>query len=207
MGDEKLLCAKADKAKIEAENGIEQVEYVQYQLELGVRDLREMHLLELHKLAVQNIYPCAGSFRSGPVTVGPHTPPDAWQVQNLSGEALDWINGQNGSVSALERAAYALWRFNWIHPIFGGNGRTSRAVAYMIVCLEHGAMLPGQPTMPALIYEHRRRYVQALRAADRAEAEGKPDFSEMVDFLQEMLTRQLAAAIDRLSKPNNSDGH
>jgi fido (protein-threonine AMPylation protein) len=24
----------------------------------------------------------------------------------------------------VERAAYALWRLNWIHPFAGGNGRT-----------------------------------------------------------------------------------
>lgn len=204
MGDEKLLCSKTDKAEIEAENGIEQVEYIEYEIGRGVSELREMHLLELHKLAVQNIFPCAGLFRNGGVEVGTHKPPDAWQVKNLTTEAISWINDQRNSRSALERAAYALWRFNWIHPFFGGNGRTSRCVAYMIVCMEHGAMLPGKPTMPKLIHQHRKRYVAALRAADATAANGQEDFTEMVDFLQDMLTTQLAAAIEKLTRPSGA---
>jgi Fic family protein len=110
---------------------------------------------------------------------------------------------RSGKRSALERAAYALWRLNWIHPFAGGNGRTSRAVAYLILCAEDGAMMPGKPTMPSLIHQNRREYITALRACDAAELSGEPDFTVMVDHLREMLMRQLASAIDRLSKPSS----
>jgi Fic family protein len=63
------------------------------------------------------------------ITNSPHTPPAQYFVRSYSIDALDWLNAQRGAASALERAAYALWRFNWIHPFAGGNGRTSRALA------------------------------------------------------------------------------
>ena len=198
--DPKLLCEPEEKAQREAANGLEQVEYVSELVQMGVKDIRESHLLKLHELAVQGIFPCAGSYRGFPVRItnSNHEPPEAWQVKALSLEAFDYIHTQRGKATALERAAYALWRFNWIHPFAGGNGRTSRALAYLVMCADDGMMLPGKPTVPALIYQHRHDYVRALRDADAAARDGRSDFSSMIDFLRDMVMRQLAAAIDRL---------
>jgi Fic family protein len=197
--DPNLLCEPSDKPKIEAANGLEQIEYVSDLVQKGATELRESHLLQLHRLAVQGIFPCAGSFRKVPVTVGPYRPPDAWRVPSLSIEAIDWINKNRDKRPALERAAFALWRFNWIHPFAGGNGRTSRAVAYLVICMQDGVLLPGKPTVPALIYKNRDEYVKGLRAADAAEADGREDFSVMSAFLRKMVMLNMAAAIDRLS--------
>ncbi len=197
--DPKLLCEPHEKPRFEAANGLEQIEYIGELVQRGVTELRESHLLDFHRLAVQGIFPCAGSYRTVPVTVGPYIPPGAWQVRALSLEAIDWINGGRGTRSALERAAYALWRFNWIHPFAGGNGRTSRALAYLIICMEDGVMLPGRPQVPALIYEHRKQYVSALRAADAAAADSREDFGIMAEFLKDMVMMQMASAIDRLA--------
>lgn len=64
-------------------------------------------------------------------------------------------------------------------------------------------MLPGVPSMPTLIYDRRDDYITALRAADKsligAAENAEPDFSVMTRFMQEMLTRQLASAIDSLA--------
>ncbi|MBL8221394.1 MAG: Fic family protein, partial [Bryobacterales bacterium] len=27
-----------------------------------------------------------------------------------------------------------MWRLNWIHPFFGGNGRTARSASYLVLC-------------------------------------------------------------------------
>ena len=197
--DPKLLCSRSEKAHFEAANGLEQIEYISELIGAGAEELRERDLLRLHELAVQRIYPCAGSFRAMGVTVGTHKPPNAALVRALSADAIEWINRNRGIRPALERAAYALWRFNWIHPFAGGNGRTSRALAYLIVCMEDGVMMPGKPTMPALIYKRRGEYVAALREADAADRDGREDFSKMVEFLREILMEQFAAAIDRLS--------
>jgi Fic family protein len=112
---------------------------------------------------------------------------------------------------AVHMAAYAQWRFNWIHPFAGGNGRTSRAVTYLIVCMSEGRMLPGVPSMPTLIYEHRDEYIRALQAVDESQRLAdtqstserivQPDFSVMVEFLRQMLMKQFASAIHRLASP------
>ena len=44
-----------------------------------------------------------------------------------------YVNDEWGNVSSIHFGAYLMWRVNWVHPFFGGNGRTSRAVAYMVM--------------------------------------------------------------------------
>ena len=204
-GNGPLLCSEADKAPLEARNGVEQLDYITSLLERGADDLRESHVLELQGIAVRDIYPCAGKYRDATKTViirnSGHQLPEPAFVPTHVRDAVAWINGNRGRRSALERAAYALWRFNWIHPFAGGNGRTSRALAYLIVCLDAKMMLPGVPSMPTLIYDRRDDYIKALRAADKSvvDSDAEPDFSEMTAFLQDMLTRQLASAIDSLA--------
>lgn len=210
-----LLCDPARKAELEARNGDDQLDYITDLIDRGVRELRESHVLELQSIAVREIYPCGGRYRDTTKGVfiqnSKHQVPDAAFVPSLVRDAIEWINVETAR-SALERASYALWRFNWIHPFAGGNGRTSRALAYLIVCMQEGRMLPGVPTMPSLIYENRAEYIRVLQAVDESEriaaaqsAEDDvvpTDFSPMVDFLRLMLMKQFAAAIDRLGTPS-----
>lgn len=105
-------------------------------------------------------------------------------------------------MSAPKRSAYALWRLNWIHPFSGGNGRTARAISYLIVCMDLGAMLPGVPSMPSIISGDRDGYLNALRACDTRWAElpnndGSPTpyvFQPMTRFVWSAFTRQLVAS-------------
>jgi Fic family protein len=123
-----LLCAPDAKAKPEARNGVEQLDYITELVEGGARELRESHVLGLQD--IRDVYPCGGKYRTALHNVfianSAHTLPEAAFVRSLVRDAVDWINRQRGQRSALERAAYALWRFNWIHPFAGGNGRTRK---------------------------------------------------------------------------------
>ena len=209
--DPNLRCEPGEKEALENRNAVEQIDYITYLVdELEVTDVRESHIVQLQQLAIQGIYPCAGHYRSALKRVyiqnSEHTVPDAAAVPGLVREALSWINDMRGERSALERAAYSLWRFNWIHPFSGGNGRTSRAIAYLIVCAENRAMLPGDIAMPDLILDRRDDYIHALQDVDRSARErpDDPDFSAMTKLLQEVLTRQLASAINRLSQASKS---
>ena len=211
-----LLCDPNRKADLEARNGDDQLEYITDLVDRGARELRESHVLTLQELAIREIYPCGGRYRNATKDVfihnSQHQLPDVAFVPSLVRDAVDWLNRET-SRSALEKASYALWRFNWIHPFAGGNGRTSRALAYLLVCMREGRMLPGVPSMPSLIYEHRDEYIQVLRAVDElqkiADAEStenrvvQPDFSPMVGFLRHMLMKQFAAAIDQLGSPSH----
>lgn len=204
-GPTKLLCDPEQKAELEAANGVEQLKYIDHLVsERGARELRESHVLELHELAIQGIYACGGKFRTANDDVrihnSPHELPEPAFVPGLVSDTVAMVNGSRREKSALDRAAYALWRFNWIHPFRGGNGRTSRAVTYLIVCMDNEAMLPGTPTMPRLIYDRRNEYIVALRAVDETARDGsEPNVTAMRDFLREVLIAQMAHAVDRLA--------
>ncbi len=86
-----------------------------------------------------------------------------------------------------------MWRLNWIHPFFGGNGRTARAIAYLILCAKLGFQLPGEKTIPDLIVETRDPYYDAMRAADVAWAKNDLDISVMESLMSSLLAEQLYA--------------
>jgi Fic family protein len=209
-----LLCDPANKAELELRNGDDQLDYITELVESGARELRESHVLHLQALAIRDVYPCGGKYRDATKDVfiqnSKHQVPHCALVPSLVRDAVDWVNRERHR-SALERASYAQWRFNWIHPFAGGNGRTSRAITYLIVCMNEGRMLPGVPSMPTLIYDNRDEYIRALQAVDEtqrvADAQStpervvEPDFSVMADFLRRMLMKQFASAIDRLASP------
>lgn len=106
-------------------------------------------------------------------------------------ELCDYVNDNWDAVEALHLAAYVMWRTNWIHPFVNGNGRTSRAVAYLVFCIKLGFLLPGSPTVPDLIARDKRPYYGALEAADAAEREGRLDVSAMEALFAGRLRTQL----------------
>jgi len=85
---------------------------------------------------------------------------------------------------------------NWIHPFVDGNGRTSRAVSYLVLCVRLGYVLPGTQTIPEQISRNKDPYYKALEAADKANAAGKIDITEMEKLLESLLAAQLVSVID-----------
>ena len=77
----------------------------------------------------------------------------------------------------------------------GGNGRTSRAISYLVLCARLGYRLVGTNTIPEQIVANRQPYYAALDAADDAYAEGKIDVSAMESLLGQMLAVQLASVL------------
>ena len=94
--------------------------------------------------------------------------------------------------SPIHLSSYVMWRLNWIHPFVDGNGRTSRAVSYLVLCAKLGYRLPGTKTIPERIAEEKRPYYAALGQADKAWQEGRVDVSEMERPLESHLEAQLA---------------
>lgn len=166
-----LLCTLEEKPRLEAANALEQLDYLHYVVvTCARREIRKSDVLQLQQLAVARIFPCGGQLRSArfDVTVpdSGHKPPSAASVEGHLDDLLRVLNDKK--LPALDRAAIALWRFNWIHPFPGGNGRTARALSYLVLCMDLGRMLPGVPTIPNLIAERRDHYIDALRAVDAA---------------------------------------
>jgi Fic family protein len=95
-----------------------------------------------------------------------------------------------------------MWKLNWIHPFSGGNGRTSRAASYLVLCAKLGYRLPGTQTIPEQIVANRQPYYAALDAADAACSRNTIDLSVMEQLLSDMLANQLASVIDAASLPD-----
>ena len=77
-----------------------------------------------------------------------------------------------------------------------GNGRTSRVVSYLVLCVRLGYVLPGTITIPEQISKNKDPYYQALEAADKANASGKLDLTEMEHLLESLLANQLVSVLD-----------
>lgn len=118
-------------------------------------------------------------------------------MQALIEDMCDYINENWHSASAIHLAAYSMWRLNWIHPFDDGNGRTSRAVSYLVLCIKLGGTLPGTKTIPDYIVENREPYFSAIEAADEAAKEPRIDVGEMEALLERLLERQLASIAHR----------
>lgn len=195
------------KAILEAKNAINQFDLALRMIEhWNAGDakfrLEPSHILQLHRVALEGLDHFAGTFRNGPVEIGKssHIPPDAFQVSALVTEMCDYVNKKWRRSSALHLCSYIMWRLNWIHPFSDGNGRTTRAIAYVVLCARLGYRLPGEVTVPELIAAKKTPYYSALEKADKAEKSGKADVKAMELLLSSLLARQL---LDVHSHANN----
>ncbi|MEJ7597785.1 MAG: Fic family protein [Kofleriaceae bacterium] len=209
--DSPLLCSAEEKASLEAVNADLQTDYITSLVvgERSVRELRESHVLQLQALAVQGIYGCGGTYRTArdkiKISDSEHQPAHAADVRNFVTELVDRINADRArGVHEIDCAAYALWRLNWIHPFRGGNGRTSRMIAYLIISMALGNMLPGRPSFPELIADRRDEYIETLRKVDRTlrdrlfdqeNLDPQADLSAMVAFLSPLVEAQTEAGV------------
>jgi Fic family protein len=129
------------------------------------------------------------------ITNSQHSPPPSDQVEPLMEECLVYIAKNWKSATAIHLAAYALWRLNWIHPFEEGNGRTARAVCYLILCVKLGFWLPGANTIPQQIRDNRGPYYAALRHADERFLKDQGiDVKQLEAYLDGLLATQLASA-------------
>ncbi|MBU6461904.1 MAG: Fic family protein [Bradyrhizobium sp.] len=186
------------KAEAEAANGLRQydlaVQAVQTAIERQPFKLRLSLILSFQREALQGISAYAGNFRPGDVEIkhSRHTPPGAHLVPELVEDLCDYVNSHWESASPIHLAAYVMWRLNWIHPFADGNGRTSRILSFYVLFSRLGALLPGTPTLPDLIIDHRSLYEEALDAADDAAKEERIDVSKMEKLIEGLLAKQLA---------------
>ncbi len=127
-------------------------------------------------------------------------PPDAWQVPQLVEELCDYVNDNWEPATPLHLAAYVMWRLNWVHPFADGNGRTARAVSYLVLCMKMGGRIPGTRTIPDLISENKTPYYEALETADeRWASQQTVDLTQLEEVLGNLLAVQLVSALEQAS--------
>jgi len=113
----------------------------------------------------------------------------------------DYVNDNWHERTAFHLSAYVMWRLNWIHPFSDGNGRTSRTLSYLLLCLRLGYKLPGTLTIPQQIESDKTHYIEALEACDAATDGGAFDISPMEAMLKSMLAKQLLSVIEAADRP------
>jgi len=189
-----------EKVRLESRNGIIQAEFVLYQASNWTRETRLTPdvVRKLQELAINQIYRCAGYFRDGDVRIEgvKHQPPPAQNIPDLVQQMCNYVQ-ENWNETPVHLASYLIWRINWIHPFFGGNGRTARAVSYLVLCAKLGFALPGTKTIPELMVESRGRYLKALQDADSAWEQGRLGLAPMEELMSDLLAEQLLAIHER----------
>lgn len=193
-----LISDPDELARQEARNGLRQFDAVMEMVDYFLQPdrpfkLRPSHLLHLHRIALDGISAYAGNFRPAGIEIrgSKHQPVGAHQVPEKVEELCDYINDNWKLKLPIHLAAYCLWRLNWIHPFTDGNGRTSRALSYLVLCISLGYRLPGVKTIPDQISENKPPYYRALEAADTEDAAGKTDLAVLEDYLAGLLANQL----------------
>jgi Fic family protein len=208
-----LNAVQAQKAELEARNGrllfrraLELIPASRgepdgdgYRLRLNAGIIRSLHKKAMHELC-----PSAGSYREGQARVGPHIPPEGRYVSGLVDDMCERAYAES-DWDALTTTAYVFWRLNWIHPFRDGNGRTSRAVLMISLCVRLGFFPQGTPTIEEYLIENRQRFVDALRDADEAEKCSVTDVTKMQLMLDDLLKLQLKVPLQLPYSPQQND--
>ena len=207
-----LVEDETERAELEAANAIRQFDSVLDYIDLVERDgrpfrLKNSTIQHLHQLALDGLSRYAGNWRPGAISIGlsKHTLPDRVAVPGLMEEMCEWVNENWEVKTALELCSYVMWRLNWIHPFDDGNGRTSRAISYLVLCAKIGNRLPGTVTVPELIAQNKTPYYDALEKVDESSEAGNLDLSPLTDLLEARLAEQLMEAYKAATGKSGND--
>ena len=204
-----LIKDPIEEAQREFENALAQFDQVLDMIDEVTRDgrpfrLRTSMILSLHRTALDGLSEYAGNFRPADVSIGKskHQPPKAHLVPELIEEMCDYVQENFENERAIHLCAYVMWRLNWIYPFTDGNGRTSRALAYYVLCAKIGYRLPGHVTMPEQIAADKGPYYEALEKADEKWEHEQLDLSALEGLLDSCIADQLLSAYKDANDPN-----
>lgn len=195
-----LISDPEEKARREAENGIRQTELALEMIRAFVKEkeqpfrLRQGFLMQLHSVALEGIHMFAGTYRNGIATIhgSKHDPIPAFRVADEVADMCEYVNQRWADKSAIHLAAYVLWKLNWIHPFADGNGRTARAISYVVLSIRSNSLYPGTNSIPDQISTDKKPYYDALEQADEVwKSTGQVDVSALEKMLSQMLATQL----------------
>ena len=189
---------KAAVAKQEAANAVLQAQrvrdYILDALDGKPFKLRPSTLLDLNRCAIQGLDAYAGNWRPAGIEIGEskHVPPDGHLVAELVEELCDYVNDNWAARSAVHSSAFVMWRLNWIHPFTDGNGRTSRATSYLVLCVHSNMLFPGEMSISEQIVANKGPYYDALEDADARYVVGEPFREDVVEAMENLVGAALA---------------
>ena len=194
-----LITDRRKIAEKEAENALKQFDQSMAELQKCIKSgqfkLKPSLLLKLNRTALDGISSFAGNYRPAGVDISGsnHIPLNAEEVPSAVEDMCEYVNDQWDRQTAVHLAAYVLWRLNWIHPFVDGNGRTARAISYLVLCAKLKTRLPGKNTIPEQISENKKPYYEALESADQYQKNKVIDVSALESMLKAQLAKQLIA--------------
>ncbi len=121
--------------------------------------------------------------------------PDAKYVKPMMDDLLAYI--ADTTVHPVIKACVTHIYFVTIHPLFDGNGRTARALAYMIL-LQAGYHFVRQFPISGILVQERTKYYKAIRAAQ--DPENGYDFTYFMEYYASMLERSIEGVHDHMAK-------
>jgi Fic family protein len=154
----------------------------------------------IHSVAMEGLLDQPGQYRTGPVhiTNSPHRPPPWIEVPGQMAGMIAYIQQHWDDRNLIHLSAFTLWRLCWIHPFPNGNGRTARAVAYLVLCARNGRLFSPKNTVIEQIQANKMPYYQTLRMADDQYAQfGNVDeaLRPMEELMSDLLKEQIRAAL------------
>lgn len=120
-----------------------------------------------------------------------HTAPKAEQVPQMMDALIAFI--ADSELSPLIKACVAHFYFVYVHPFIDGNGRTARALSYMIL-LQAGYDFFRYFSISSVIAEERSKYYKAIKDVEDDEY----DMTYFIDYSIGMLARAVKQLEDRL---------
>lgn len=196
-----LIADPDEKAKQEAKNGLRQFDSAIEQIEYWLQPdrpfrLRPSAILSLNRIALDGLSHFSGVYRPGGIKIAgsKRTRPESHLVPELVEQLCDYVN-ENWGKSPIHLASYVLWKLNWIHPFVDGNGRTTRVVSFIVLCVRLGYRVPGSNTIPEQISRNKKPYYEALEIADAAGHDTGFDVTAVETLMGSLLTNQLASII------------
>jgi Fic family protein len=156
-------------------------------------------VFSLHRTAMDRLLTNPGEYRQYDVgiTHSTHQPPPWQHVPPLMADFYEYINEQWNKKDLVVLSAQTMWRINWIHPFENGNGRTARAVSYLVLCAKYGGLLPAKNSVIQQIITNKLPYYEAHHICD-AEFERTQDLSctyELETLIANLLKEQLKASL------------
>lgn len=188
-----LLCDESDLGKVELFNAFFLAEYVSdLAREWRGRFFFSPEVIrECNRLAITGIYECAGEYRNRPVTAGDFVGVRPRDIGHNVRALCEYVNSQIND--PFHAATYILWRTNWIHPFYDGNGRVSRELSYLAILAGLGVEEPdGVDTIPSLIDRETDRYMACLRLADTFKDDGQPNLAPLQSLICELTDEMFA---------------
>ncbi|MDP1798669.1 MAG: Fic family protein [Planctomycetaceae bacterium] len=195
-----LLCSEAEREFLEAKNGLDLAIYSAHLACKIYAGAAEFHLTpelvcEFNRIAMSGIYDCAGTLRKRLVVPGDFVPPHHELIPWLVESFCNYVNSSNADPFRL--SAHVLWRINWIHPFYDGNGRTARELSYLTLLarLQVPELAGTNSILGQLDRTARDRYFDALRAADLGcDGEESINIEPLESLLLELYQNQMESA-------------